>query len=361
MLTPWTVKDVIANLPRTERSPLPAPPYTHKAGGLRVALAVESMKDNTTDEGFQIMLGLRSAGYTLAGHNITTEHPRTNSVWHGMTHTGGILEFLDPSVVLVQDKREWEGLTSGPGHDPRERFLDTERLKHHDSVFKLTVLKDAHQNPQYHRKAADEIGCHAWVVYYHPEIVHHLAPYTRPRHLIRTYHTVDRDLVPPYTISGRSGCLLSGAVSSAYPLRERLVRDLSSLPEVTYLKHPGYHRNGCYTPEFLKILSYFKVSICTASMYGYALRKIMESTACGCVVVTDLPCDDVLPEIDRNLVRVRPDVTAREVAEIIDRECRDYDPQRQRHYAEAALKEYDYRTQGSYLAAEIDLLRQNYV
>ena len=45
---------------------------------------------------------------------------------------------------------------------------------------------------------------------------------------------------------------------------------------VNYLSHPGYGRSKCFTPEFLKILSIYKVAICTVSIYGYAVRKIVE-------------------------------------------------------------------------------------
>jgi hypothetical protein len=262
--------------------------------------------------------------------------------------------------LVMQDKREWEGLTGGPGFNHKERFINHTTLKDNHSVFKVTILKDAHQQPTYHMDAAHEIGCHAWIVYYHPGVVSHVAPYVRPRHLIRTYHTIDADKVPAFTQEGRDGCLLSGAVSSVYPLRQRLFSNHHAVYKTTLLRHPGYHRNGCVTNEYLKTLSKYKVAICTTSIYGYALRKIIEATACGCRVVTDLPIDDVLPHIDSNLIRIRPDASLRVINDMIREACMLYDPDRQQHMAEATKLHYDYRQEGTRLAQSIEHLRTTY-
>lgn len=332
-------------------TPLPAPAYTGNSGLNRMALAVESMKDHMTDEGWQIMLGLRHAGYRLAGRGCEINCCNVESV----------VRNRNPNVVLVQDKREWDvSNMRGNFRDPAARFVNYESLAERHDVFKLTILKDAHNSPTYHEQSAREMGVHAWVIYYNPQRVHQLASYTRPQHLIRTYHSVNADVVPDYSPKCRTGCLLSGAVSNAYPLRRMLVNNLGQLPETTYLPHPGYHRNGTATNEFLKTLSRFKVAICTASVYGYALRKIIEATAAGCVVLTDLPYDDPLPGIDGNLVRVGPDATGRHMGTLIQMLCDEYEPARQEHYAKIAKQRYDYRAVGTILAEDIETMRATY-
>lgn len=345
-----TLADVVAGLPSPNVAELPAPAYTGQSP-VPVALAVESMKRHGTDEGWQIMAGLDQAGYILAGHGLSF-----NSV-----EVPQIIQKLDPGVLFLQDKREWEGKTAGPGFDDRERFRHVSFLKNRTDVFKLTILKDAHQKTDYHRESADEIDCHAWVVYYHPTVINHLAPYVRSRHLIRTYHTVDSALVPASNVENRRGCLLSGAMGrGVYPLRTRLMEAIAQLPETTLLRHPGYGRAGCVTPDYLRALSTFKVSICTSSVYGYALRKIIESTACGCIVITDLPVEDRLPEIDANLVRVRSDFSVKDTARLI-RHCLDtYNVERQEFYADRAKEWYDYRASGRRLAADIENARTRY-
>jgi hypothetical protein len=135
---------------------------------------------------------------------------------------------------------------------------------------------------------------------------------------------------------------------------------------------------GTHTPEFLGTLPAYKVSICTSSIYGYALRKIVESTACGCIVITDLPTDEVMPEIEEplleefalpaggtavrtgNIVRVAPTIPLTDFAELIKQLYRTWDDERQHHFAERAKKFYDYRAVGKRLADDIEKLRRNY-
>ena len=343
-----TIADVIRRLPSPSSAELPAPAYTCR-GGIRVGLAVESMRRHMTDEGWQIFAGLEQAGYRLCGYQLP----------YDCTNVNDILLNLNPSVVVLQDKREWD-VRSYNFREPLARFHYVESLARRQDVFKVTILKDSQQNPLYHRHSAEEIGCHAWIIYYHPRIVKHVAPYVRSRHLIRTYHSLDSDIIPAYSPEGRNGTLLSGAISRAYPLRRMLVGKQHRLPETHYLEHPGYHRNGCATPDFLRLLTKYKVAICTSSVYGYALRKIIEATACGCMVITDLPQDEVLPEIDGNLIRIPSMFPVNVLVGIISRAYRDYDPEKQEHFARLACAYYDYRRLGNKLAEDIEQLRSNY-
>jgi hypothetical protein len=307
------------------------------------------MKRHTTDEGWQVMAGLEHSGYRLCGRRLSVDEVDVLT----------ILRQTEPGIVVVQDKREWD-VARRCFRDRSARFNNVQALASRPDIFCLTILKDAHQNPAYHSHSSAEMGVHAWIIYYNPKIVCYLAPFIRPQHLIRTYHSIDAQVVPAFSVSERRGCLLSGAVSGAYPLRAALIRQRQQLPEVTYLAHPRYHARGCMTPEYLKTLSRFKVAICTASRYGYALRKIIEATASGCAVVTDLPTDEVLPEIDGNLVRIPPVPQATDLRRLLLQIYADYDAQKQRDFAERAKDFYDYRNVGSRLATDIDTMRQNY-
>lgn len=359
-----TVDDIIRNnySPKFNSIPPPiyhAPTEVSAQYGSRIGLAVESMRQHTTDEGWQLFVSLHEAGYTLAGHGLATNSRLDSHTRCNLADVPEILSFVDPSVLVLQDKREWD-FAPTDFRDPKARFNNVSVLKKRHNIFKLTVLKDAHQRPGYHAESAIEIGCHAWVTYYHPKIVKHLAPYVREEHLVRTYHTVDASVVPAYTEVGRNGVLLSGAVSGAYPLRTRLVNEAKRLPQTEVLKHPGYHRHGCMTPSFLHTLAQYKVAICTASVFGYALRKIVEATACGCMVLTDLPVDDSLPYIDGNLERIHPLTTTNVVVERLKEMLGNYDPIRQQRYAQLACDYYDYRAMGKRLANDIENLRSAY-
>ena len=356
-----TVADVLATLPQRPDYPLPAPRYDGTQGrGL--GLAVESMARHTTDEGWQLFLALEAGGYYLAGHDVA-EHPLRppGSTRANSTDVPALLRAFEPGVVVIQDKREWLGLTADRSQDPRWRFHDVGALARRSDVFKLTVLKDAQNDYALHREAALEIGCHAWIVYYHPQIVARLCPFVRPEHLVRTYHSLDADLVPPFQ-GGRRGTILSGALSRAYPLRQALAGHAAELG-IDVLPHPGYHRQGCQTSAYLQTLARYCVAVCTSSVWGYALRKIVEATACGCRVLTDLPDDELLPQLEGNLTRVEPGRYARDpmaMKPLLDELVAGYDEERQLGFAGAAVDFYDYRHQGRRLAGAIEDLRRAY-
>ena len=347
------IRHVVRSLPTPDSARLLAPAYGASAPSgeaSRVALAVESMSRHMTDEGWQLMLGLSHASYMLAGRRCDYDE----------TDVRRILDALRPGTVVVQDKREWD-VKDGEFRDDEARFTDVGALCERQDVFKLTVLKDSHQRPAYHRESAEEMGVHGWVIYYHPDVVLRNAPYVRREHLVRTYHSLDPALVPEYgSVPRRSEALLSGAVSGVYPLRTRLINNIERLHIAKYVKHPGYHRAGCATPGYLKTLAEYRVAICTSSIYGYALRKIVEATACGCRVITDLPVDEVLPEIDGNLTRVAVDISVREMRRLLKDLCETYRPETQRAYAERAKTWYDYRATGQRLAQDIETLRTSY-
>lgn len=350
-MTPRAIADVIARLSRPDVACLPAPAYRGVEYDFRprVGLAVESMKRHTSDEGFQLFEALATAGYTLHGH----------AIGDGLTDVREILEREDPATVVLQDKREYEGLTIGRRQNPAVPFRHALALRD-CGAFVGTVLKDAHQRPEYHRGSAQEIGCHFWVTYYATPIVCHLAPFMRPQHVVRTWHTIDPALVPPYSPDGREGAVLTGAVSAAYPLRQTLIANTRWFPEMKIVSHPGYRADRCFTPDYLRTLARYKVSICTSSIYGYALRKIVESTAAGCVVITDLPTDETLPAIDGSLVRINPQTPPHRIGALVRHLIATYDPERQRHFAGLALARYDYRAEGSRLVGEIETLRRRY-
>ena len=347
-----TVAQVLAGLgPPPAYQPSPVPAYQPRSGP-RIFLALEDYQRHMTDEGWQLQLGMQQAGYELWGYKF----PDRDCV-----DVPRIVTLQQPSTVILQDKREWD--PSQPGAFSKQHgFRGSEWLASRPEVFRLTICKDAHQNPAYHEHAHREIGTHAWITYYELSIVRRLAPWLRPQHCVRTWHSVDPLQVPAYQDQRPIPVILSGALGSYYPLRTRLealVR-AGELPGVFGVPHPGYGAKGVCTPDFLQLLSRCKVAICTCSRLGYALRKIVEAVACGCRVITNLPVDDPLPHIDANLVRIPNDITPQELNEVV-REClAGYSAETQAEYAAVAKRHYDYRQQGQQLARAIEELRTNY-
>ncbi len=356
----------------------PVVPHTN------IALTTSANEKHTTDEAAQLFNALEHSGYKLCGYGYSESRRNVRE----------LVEEYRPELVVIQDPREWLGLTAGRGQNPDMSFSELEYLNRSrlgNYLFKVGVVKDAQSNHDLHTNLANQAGVHAWVCYYHPRIVKHVAPYLRERDLIRTYHTLDFYALPKewrktllscvdvkeLSVTGslmpelntvthgaytnhpssfppekRLGCVVSGAVSGAYPLRQRIIQAINdgTLRNVGYMRHPGYQKERCHTPDYLKMLCSFEVSICTASKYGYALRKIIESTACGCKVITDLPVDEVMPEIDGNLIRVRPDVTVEELKGVIKQAVDTYDRVLQTRYALKAVAYYDYRNIGASLS-----------
>lgn len=335
--------------PREGDPPPAAPPYSGRGDGVDAMLCA-NLRAHMTDEGWQLQESLRLSGYRLFGDHggLSLAVPEI------LREAGGL------RTLVVQDRREWE-----PSHpacfDKQSGFVGWRSLANRDDIFKLSIVKDAQHDREFHHDTSVGMGIHAWIHYYHPRIVAALCPWIRPRNMIRVWHTVDRLDVPVYSPAGRGGCLLSGAMTGRYyPLRLRLKRNLLSLPDTHLMPHPGYGVSGSVTPRYLASLARFKVAICTASVYGYSLRKITEATACGCVVITDLPAEDAIPAIDGNLIRIPPDASIPAVAEAIREACDAYDPERQAEFARLAIERFDYRTEGQRLATAIEQARREY-
>jgi hypothetical protein len=260
-----TTKDVINSFKvKTTRLKTLAPPnYYYKSSGSKIGLSVPSMANHMSDEGWQLFLGLKHGGYDLCGSSGAV-FPQSNFLKYSSVDLETILDSTNINTLVVQDCREWDSKHHSLASKD-EHYKNVEILKYRDDIFKVGVVKDSHQNPKYFRDFFNSIGCHAWICYYHPNVVSHLASYVRREHLLRTYHTVDSCSIPEFQRDKREGTLLSGAVySHVYPLRNYIQNNLKQFPSVSQLKHPGYHKNGTNTNSYLETLNQFKVAICTS-------------------------------------------------------------------------------------------------
>lgn len=307
---------------------------------MNVCLANIDYRRHMTTEGDQFQEGLAAAGWTLAGAG-----------YDGLRDVPAILDRYRPARVVVHDKRDWDP-------DSRISFrkdIGFEQLSALQAFRGVTavVVKDAATSVDYQHAFYQEAGAHAAIVYYHPESVRRHAAWLAQVPLVRTYHTLDAAALAPLDLrSPRRGAVVSGAVSGSYPFRTRIVREARTLG-VDVLRHPGYGNRGAHTPEYLQTLSGYRVSLATASAFGFALRKIIESVAMGCTVITDLPAYDVLPEIDGALVRVSPSMPTRELRELIADVAQAWDPEARAAWAAKARAYYDYRATGARLDADL--------
>jgi hypothetical protein len=299
----------------------------------RVVLANIDYRRHMTSEGDQFQEGLGAAGWTLCGTG-----------YDGLTDVPTILDRYQPDQVIVHDKRDWDPASA----IAFRKDLGFARLSalQTAAAFKAVVVKDAATSLPYQAQFFDEAGADAAIVYYHPRSVEQHSGWLQGKALIRTYHSVNvADLDPIDLRRPRGGAVVSGAVSKSYPLRQRVVRD-KALLGIDVLKHPGYGNAGSTTPAYLRHIARYKVHIATASMFGFALRKMIESVAVGCTVITDLPAFDVLPAIDGALIRVKPTIGLRELRTVISDQLRFWDLDERLEWSAKARDFYDYRSIG---------------
>jgi len=252
--------------------------------------------------------------------------------------------------VLVADRRDWD--PASPGSFRKDiGFTDLSELARHVEIFKLCVVKDAGGMQDYHRRFCEDIGADAIVTYYHDQSVRPLNPWMFRYETIRTYHSVDATLEiewPPQ----RKSAAVSGAISDAYPLRRAVALNRKTV-RVDVINHPGYSNRGCVTPKYLNYLSQYRVHVATASRFGFALRKIIESVMMGTIPVTNLPAYDELPMIDGALVRISNNATLNEIQAAIEYADRAWNIEERANYAALARAFYDFRATGKALDAAI--------
>jgi len=299
-----------------------------------IMLALHDYQNHMTDEGRQLQEGLCMAGVELWGTGYANAE----------THVPAILDAAQPDVVIVADPRDWTA--SMPGcWDKQAEFTEIDALR---DVPTIVVFKDAASCPDFQRGFHARVNADALICYYHPLSVCSAALWVDPEKVIRTYHTIDAEAIPPFGRE-RGGAIISGARGGyVYPMREAIcerARDWG----VHVLAHPGYGNRGCSVRDYYRLLNRYKVSIATASRYGFALRKIIEDVACGCTVLTDLPRYDRLPIIDAALVDITPTDCAARIADAL----RLWTPAIAQQWSWAARARYHYPIECHRLYAEI--------
>lgn len=309
----------------------------------RVIFGNIDYQTHMTNEGNEFQRGLEAAGWIITGKGFYPNHERD---------VLAVLDKHNPDVVLVHDKRDFD-----PGHGG---FMDgimpqnLHMLAEAKSLFRIAVVKDAGSSIEYHKAFCEQIQADAVVTYYHDQSVLKLSPWLANYELLRTYHTVDADEIAKLNLTGpRLRAIVTGAVSSVYPTRKRAIENRVHIG-LDVLSHPGYGNKRASTPGYLSVLSQYRVHVATASAYGFALRKIVESVAVGATPVTNLPVYDVLPFIDGALVRITADASRDEIKDAVARADADWNLSERLHYSRLACQHYNWRVMGEALSELIE-------
>jgi hypothetical protein len=345
-----TVNDMLRAVPKHCAS-WPKPAYVDEGRCGKTFLALRDFENHMTDESWQVQKGLEWAGYSLRGAGFADDGRDAVS----------IVDSECPSTVIVADKREWDATRSG-AFDKNASFTGVPVISRRNDIFRLTIVKDAWFDHEWTHDAHCQIDPHAYLVYYDFDLIRKFRPWIRKEQMIRIYHSIDADAVHEVNYTAKQDkCLLSGAINqNIYPLRSRasIAHIAGKMPNVSSLDHPGYHNKKSHSAEYLKTLSGYKVALCTSSVFGCTLRKMIEATACGCVVITDL--EEEYPGIDDNFIRVKRDISIKDLNKWIAIAIVGYDEEKQRHLAEAACRHYHYKRLYADLAYRIEQNRKEY-
>ncbi|MFH1739540.1 MAG: hypothetical protein ABIH23_11080, partial [bacterium] len=311
---------------------------------------LESFRRHMDNGRWLFQLGMETQGYLSVGGGVPP--PGVDSV-----DVSQIMDRHHPNIVIFWPRYEWDPQEWGGTEVLDEHcFRNWECLAEMPEVLRVVVFHDAGSARRQQRRWHEALRPHLYLTWYHPQSVVALAPHIREDQILRTYHVIDRDFAP--RIMERDGvAVVSGAyVPDIYPLRTRaaLAAQNGSLgPGIGLLSHPGYSQTGSTSNAYMTTLSRYRVALCTASSYRFALRKIFEATVAGCRVVTDLPDYDFLQGIDGNLVRIPQDTDVSTLREIFQREADEWNLERQKYYASEASRFYDWRVVSEQLATQL--------
>lgn len=310
---------------------------------MKVVLANIDYERHMTDEGNQFQIGLRHAGWTLCGVG-----------YDGLTHVPDILERYKPTHIVVHDKRDW----SPECHISFRKdigFTGLSCLARNNDIKKFVVVKDAGTFHAFHEQFVNEVNPTGVIVYYHKLSVLGGSPFLSDRRLVRTRHSVNKEDCDSVPFSGqRADVLVSGARGGhTYPIRSELAARAGEL-RIDLMNHPGYANKGSATPRYLESISRYKAHICSSSVFGFSLRKIIESIAMGCVPITDLPKYDNYPYVNDAIERVPRGAPADLWAERAHRAAREWDFDKRKKFAELAREHYDYRAIGWNLSKALE-------
>jgi len=322
-----------------------------------VMFVLESFRRHMDNGRWLFQLGMESMGWLSAGAGVP--EPGIDS-----TDVAQVIDEHKPAAAIFWPRYEWDhNQWVGPEVQPEHEFRNIEALFDHPEILRIAVFHDAASARKQQKAWHDELQPDVYLVWYHPRSIAPYAPHVPVERMLRTYHIVnDRCIdweIPLHEPKGI--CLISGACSGCYPLRIKAIewaKHGKLGPGVDVLEHPGYGQTGSVSADYVQTLSQYRVALCTASVYGFALRKIFEATLVGCRVITDLPEYDRLPMIDKNLVRIddfedsRLTLTALNTS--IHTAAAEWDSKIQDIFRARAAARYDYTAETARIAGAIE-------
>jgi hypothetical protein len=305
-----------------------------------IFFGLESFRRHMDNGRILCQRGMEHQGWVTVGADCPS--PEVNN-----TDVRWAVERFNPKVVLFFPRYEWDFREwIGPEVKPEHCFHNWEFLLQRPGILRVTVWHDAGSARVQQQRWHEAFQPHVYLSWYHQQSVMPFAPYVERGNITRTYHVLDTDNLPP--VEDRSGvAVVSGAYThDVYPLRTKCFQWAAQGllgPGVDAARHPGYAQAGTKSNEYAAMFGRYKVAICTASAYKFALRKIFEATAMGCKIITNLPSYDYLPGIDDNLIRIPDDISVSDMKAEIEKAAATWDLEQQQYVASVCRHRYDWR------------------
>lgn len=124
-------------------------------------------------------------------------------------------------------------------------------------------------------------------------------PHIANAKFVNISHCADANVYKDYGLNKTNDVLLSGALGSHYPFRNRLTHimgnKLSNICKCRFLQHPGGDRRalrGLVGEDYAKEINSSKITLTCSSRHKYRLGKYVEIPMCASMMAGDLPDED---------------------------------------------------------------------
>tara|TARA_Y100000768_G_C23663350_1_gene534228 strand:- start:40 stop:639 length:600 start_codon:yes stop_codon:yes gene_type:complete len=149
---------------------------------------------------------------------------------------------------------------------------------------------------------------------------------------IYTPHYIDTNIFTIYPeINKDIDILIYGNLSDLYPFRKRVFNILND-NDISYqfLPHPGYLDQNENTDNIIigeqlaKLINRAKYTLVTCSAFNYLVKKYMEITACGSIMIGNYPKYEDNP-FKNNYINIDNDMSDNDIVQIIQNALNNYE------------------------------------
>jgi hypothetical protein len=181
--------------------------------------------------------------------------------------------------------------------------------KHDREVEKLPAAKWFVSDDLHHHGARDMrekafMLCDTLLATYAYRVAEYFPSVAEARRVVWLPHSASPDFALPFNPRARSELFLSGAISQAYPMRQRLNGLMESgFPGIVRQPHPGYHCGYQYGNDhrvgraFARRMWEHRAGFTDCTRFQYAVAKHFEIPATGALLMADSAIEGPLEEL----------------------------------------------------------------